>query len=157
MYLGQFGRRILDHLLFRSSTEVHSCRCGNVRQPIPLIHAEFAHPDFDIQPVVVVNVDPSGDQMFLLHVLVSSLAAFNFGNEPPLRFREPSEEPFVPFCFICIASLWSPSGTETEEDTEVTPRPLIHNSFVERFGRRVKPSVAIVMENGLADAYGFKC
>jgi hypothetical protein len=88
VYPCEFGCGTNVHALDVVLAQVHARTCADIAQTIPLIHAELADANFDIQPVIVLRVDLAGAEMLMRHVLVCRFATLDLGNQASSCFRK---------------------------------------------------------------------
>lgn len=85
---GKLNARVENHLLHVRSREVATSVRADVCETVPLVHAEFAHSNLDVQPVIVVLAHVALGEMLTEHVMVNILAALNLRNQPAARLGE---------------------------------------------------------------------
>ncbi len=156
MDLGQLCRRRLDYLLLVLPGEVPPGVGADIGQPAPLVHAKFAHTDFNIQPVVILGVDATPRQVLPLHHLVDLLATLDLCNQLSPRIGEFAQEALVPLGRVCVAASRPLSSPDADEDANLAARPLVHHGLVESGQGRVEVARAVVVKHRLADLDGLE-
>ena len=167
-----FNRR---HLTRRSadlfpdilSVQVQFGVVSNIGQAIPLIHAEFPHPHFHVQPMVALLRHRPLLQVRCQHVFMRLLAPFDFQHQFPLRLgkiTQAAHEAFPPFGLHVARSARSLARSDAQKHADFLSRPFINDGLIQHVWRRVvgrasvqvDHSFSFVQEDGLPDLYRFE-
>lgn len=68
----------MNHLLFRFASHVSACASADISQPVPFIHAEFADSNFNVETIVILDIDTPLRKVFPYHVFMNLFASFDF-------------------------------------------------------------------------------
>ena len=158
-HLGHLTGAVIEHDFYAGGVEIGQRAVADLGQPIPFIHAKFAHANFDIQAKVVVRVDLPFGQVDGQHFLMCLLAAFDLGDEFPFGFGKGAQTPskaFPPFGLFVWRAARAFARAYAEEKTDGLARPLIEDSFVQDLRGRivggsfvgVGEAITLVLEGG---------
>lgn len=157
MNLAQFCSGIDIHPLDVALAKVSSRARTDIRKAIPLIHTEFSDTDFDVQPVVVLDVDSPFAKSFPLHILMCLLTALDFGYQSSSSLCEFAHKSFVPKMLVLITPSWPLASSNTHEYTNLATGPLVYACLVQYKWGWVVLSCTFIDEYRLSDLNGLEC
>lgn len=158
--LGELGGGALVGALDVGFAQIHARVGADVAEAVPFVHAEFADADFDVETVVVLDVDAAFAEVFFDHVLVCFFTAFDLGHESSPRFRKvagcAAHERFPPLVRLRVGATWSLACADADENADVAAGIFVQCCFIQRLWRWVEPALAFIDEDRLSYLYGFE-
>lgn len=158
--LGKLDARVQDLPLDIRFGQVPSRVGADVDQSVPLVHAEFAHAHFHVQPVVVVLAHVALCEMVAQHFHVDILAPLDLVDQPSTSFGKGAqgvaEEILPPLVLSIVGARRATTGADTDEDANLATRPLVHGGLVQDLRGGVISAGALIDEDVLADLNRFE-
>jgi hypothetical protein len=132
--LGELDARIQNHLLHLGLGQIAPCVGADIRQAIPLVHAELAHSNLDVETVVVVQGDIAPGEIVLQHVLVNVFTALDLRDEASSCLGECAqriaEEILPPLVRAVVGTRRPTASPNTNKHANFSTGPLINNGFI---------------------------
>ena len=156
MNLPQLVCSLIIHSFDLGFSKIPPRRSTNICQPVPFIHAKLSNTDFDIQPIIILYVDTTFTQTFLLHVLMGILATLDLCYKSSPSFGKITHEFFIPQMLLGIGTSRSFSSSYTDEHPNFSTRPLVNTRFFEDDRGGVVLSRPLVNKYRLTDLNRFE-
>lgn len=128
---------------------------------MPLVHAELAHSNFNVESTVDVLVDITFCKSVPQHLLVNILATFDLANESSSCLGECTQcvtkEILPPFMLSVVGSRRPSSGANTNEDSNFSARPFVDDRFLKNLWCWVVGAGTFIDKVVLTDSDWLEC